>query len=73
MTKNLLLKSTSVRSGLGINSVLLWYIALDYFHAPGWAFGVMFAVYALIVLNFIVQFFNCHFITLEEVIKGATK
>jgi hypothetical protein len=41
------------RPSLYLNMALVWWLALDHFHAPGWLYGVAGTLYACFVAAFI--------------------
>lgn len=47
-----------------VNIGLLWYIALDYFHASPVVWGIVGTIFAFIVLKVIVDSFTAEFIEL---------
>jgi hypothetical protein len=66
MKRKTAIKSSSLpaRSPLG-TAILLW-LLLDYTGAPGWAFGVMWTLVAVLAINWI----HCLFTTTELDVPG---
>ena len=67
MKKRKLLKTSSIQSGLHLNTPLLWYLGLEHFGAPSWAYGVVFTVCTLFVLVTIIEWCTSETISIEEI------
>lgn len=73
MLQRYVLGKNQIRSGLNINTMLLWYVSMEFFKAPGWLYGVAFGLYALYLVNFIAEFWTTKSVTFEAIIKGEMK
>jgi hypothetical protein len=57
MKKRRVIKSSSFQAKSPVGTGLLWYLVLEHFQAPGWAYGVAGCILALWLFSFIVDFF----------------
>ena len=52
------IKSSNEAPSLGLSTYLLWFLALKYFKAPQWLYGVAGAIAVILIITFFVRLFT---------------
>jgi hypothetical protein len=66
MNKKVAIKSSSMPARSPVGFALLWWLFLEHIAAPGWAYGVLWAMVGLMTLAFV----YCFFTTTERDVPG---
>jgi len=66
MKRKTAIKPSSLRARSPLGTAILLWLLLDYTGAPGWAFGVMWTLVAVLAINWI----YCLFTTTERDVPG---